>query len=309
MTLSQGHIPVLLNSVLEYIGAAKGGFYLDGTFGGGGHTEGLLQANEKTQVVSVDCDPLASERFSLLQKKYGKRVKFYDLNFGDLHLVKENEFDGVLFDLGVSSYQLDTSERGFSFRGDGPNDMRLNPRSGMSAAEFLEKAPERELIEAIRDLGEERHWKKAVRAILSARGTGVLARTQFFADLMAKAVGGRRGRIHPATKIFQGIRMKINDELGVLTKALPVAFQKLKTGGVLLVIAFHSLEDRLVKRFFKKMAGKPEHRYDDTPAEEREAFGKLLTTKPIVPTEEEVQKNPRSRSAKLRVLQKGNASL
>ena len=209
-------------------------------------------------------------------------------------------------DLGISSFQLMEPEKGFSFRLDAPIDMRLDPRRGVSAADFLETASEESLIRAVREYGEERRWRRVVNAIINARGSGELSRTMSAAEVVSKAVGGRhaRQRIHPATKTFQGIRIAINGELEALAVTLPQAFGALKEGGVLVVISFHSLEDRIVKRFMRKMSGRPEHKHDSRLQHERSASGKMLTTKAITPSKEEVESNPRSRSARLRIFQK-----
>ena len=209
-------------------------------------------------------------------------------------------------DLGISSFQLMEPDKGFSFRLDAPIDMRLDPREGQSAAEFLESASYESLVRAVREYGEERRWRRVVDAIIKARGTGVLARTMSAAELVSDAVGGRhfRQRIHPATKTFQGIRIAINGELEALAIALPKAFRALKEGGVLAVISFHSLEDRMVKRFMRKMAGRPESRYDSRPQQERSVFAVMNGSKAIFPTKEEVGSNPKSRSARLRFLTK-----
>jgi 16S rRNA (cytosine1402-N4)-methyltransferase len=218
----------------------------------------------------------------------------------------ESEFDGVMMDLGISSFQLMEPLKGFSFRLDAPIDMRLDPRVGVSAAEFLETASRESLVRAVREYGEERKWNRVVNAIIDARGTGVLQRTTSAAELVAKAVGGIRlkQRIHPATKTFQGIRIAINGEMEALAITLPKVFRSLKPGGVMAVISFHSLEDRMVKRFMKKMAGRPVHRWDRSLLDERKAYAELLTSKIITPSKAEVENNPRSRSARLRVLRK-----
>ena len=305
MPEGKGHISVLLQEVLALLSPSRGGKYLDCTFGGGGHTTAILNAEENARVIALDRDPLAEERAKSLQSKYGGRLKFYDTNFGNLASVPDKYFQGILFDLGVSSFQLDNHERGFSFKREGPNDMRMDPRKGISAAEFLEKAFREDLVKAVRDYGEERSWRKVVDAIIDARGTGKLSTTKAFADLILEIVGRPRGKnIHPATKTFQGIRIAVNQELVEIEQALPVAMEKLEEGGVLVVISFHSLEDRIIKRFFNRMAGRPEHRRESMPQDMRVRQAVLLTKKPVVPSDDEMSVNPRSRSAKLRAIKK-----
>lgn len=301
------HVPVLLDECMAYLEPSKGGVFADLTFGGGGHSRAILNANSKNSLLAMDCDPDASTRSIKFKEEFHDRFRFEDSSFRNLDGVSsEDEFDGILMDLGISSFQLMEPEKGFSFRLDAPIDMRLNPRTGQSAAEFLESASRESLVRAVREYGEERRWSRVVNAIIDARGTGVLGRTISAADLVATAVGGYRSRqrIHPATKTFQGIRIAINGELESLALTLPMAFRGLKSGGVLAVISFHSLEDRIVKRFMRKMAGRPEHKGDSRLLDERTSYGELLKSKAIFPTKKEVIENPRSRSARLRVIKK-----
>ncbi len=306
----EGHAPVLLEECLRLLSAEQGGDFLDATFGGGGHSRALLEAHPQVRLCALDRDPEAAERAKALAAEFGDRFEFYSANFSSLDTltgtVKDRNFRGLLFDLGVSSFQLDQAERGFSFRMDAPLDMRMDTNSGMTAADFLETAREDELILAIREYGEEVRWKRVVRAIISARGTGRLQRTAVFAELIRDAIGpaAKHSRIHPATLSFQGVRIAVNNELLAITDALPVAFNKLEKGGVLAVISFHSLEDRIVKRFFNRMSGRPEHGRDSTSVMERNPVAELLTRKAIVPSPSEIARNPRSRSAKLRAIRK-----
>jgi len=303
---SSGHVPVLSGPVIAYLTEGRSGLFLDATFGGGGHTRALLDAGHDNHVVALDCDPEAIERGRLLQQCYPGRLVLHHMNFEDLGSLQEHGFAGILFDFGVSSYHLDIAERGFSFREDGPLDMRLNPQSGMPASQFLKSAGHDELVEAVRNFGEEPRWRKIVTAIESARSTGQLDRTLAFARLVEEAVGGRRptDRIHPATRTFQGIRIAVNRELTVIETALPAAFDKLLEGGRMAAISFHSLEDRIVKRFFRRMAGRPEHAKDSLPGQFRVRQATILTSKPIMADADEITRNPRSRSARLRVLEK-----
>lgn len=301
-----GHQPVLEAEVLAGLQAGEPGEYLDATFGGGGHTRAILRAHPHNQVLGLDRDPAAAGRAARLEREEPGRFRFRAMNFGEMDVLGEApRFDGILFDLGVSSYQLDEGERGFSFREDAPVDMRMDPSTGRSGAEFLEEAEREELVRAVRDLGEEPFWRRVVDALLGARGTGQLGRTGTLAELVAGAIPAaarRRLRIHPATRTFQGIRLAVNGELEALERALPASFGLLKEGGRLAVISFHSLEDRRVKRFFREKAGRPVSAEDSRPQDERVRVADLPGRQPVRPGSAEEERNPRSRSARLRVL-------
>ena len=305
--MTSGHHPVLLAEVLELLAPRPGMRLLDGTFGGGGHSRALLEAAPATELVALDRDPAAQARAAKLSEDFPDRFQLLDTDFGRLGQCGLGEFDGMLFDLGVSSFQLDECERGFSFRQDAPADMRMDPRHGVPAATWLETASEDMLVQAVRNYGEEPHWRRVVGALKAARGTGALARTAGLAQLVADVIPARDRRqmkLHPATRTFQGLRIAVNDEIGAIERVLPAAFAALRPGGVLVVISFHSLEDRPVKLFFRAMCGQPLHARDSTPQDLRTKQAEPLTRKPLTAGATEIATNPRSRSAKLRALRK-----
>lgn len=297
------HVPVLYQEVLDGLQVKPGGRYIDGTVGAGGHARGILDASApEGQLLGIDADPMAIAIAGRRLAAYGNRVTLINGNFANLkEIALRHDFcpvDGVLFDLGLSSMQLEAAERGFSFRVDGPLDMRFDPRQKMTAADLVNKLPVDELADILRRYGEERRARRIAQAIAAHRP---IATTGELAALVERVVG-RRGRIHPATRTFQALRIAVNDELSALAKALPQAVELLAPGGRLAVISYHSLEDRLVKQFFRR-----ESRDCICPPEvpvctcgHRATLG-IVTKKPIRPSVEEVERNPRSRSAKLRI--------
>lgn len=302
----EGHVPVLAAETLELLAPRAGGLYLDATFGGGGHSELILGA-APCSVVALDQDPQAAERAEEMGARFGDRFRFHRMNFATLEELEEGPFDGILFDFGVSSFQLDEGERGFSFRSEAPLDMRMNPESGVSAATWLATASRQELIRAIRDYGEEKNWRRLVDAIIAARGENELTTTTQLANLILSCTPARvrfSSKLHPATKVFQGIRIAVNDELGAIERALPAAFEKLKVGGVLCAISFHSLEDRIAKVLFRRWAGRPEGVRDHRPQDMRETLAEIVSRRLVKAGDKEVAENPRSRSAKLRAIRR-----
>lgn len=255
-----GHLPVLRDEAISALLPRAGGRYLDGTFGGGGHTRALLAASAPDGIVlALDADPAAIARARQLQQEpgVGERLIPVQANFADLLAVAQTAgvtpLDGVLLDLGLSSFQLDTPERGFAFRFDGPLDMRFDPTTGVPASALINELPEAELADLIWRYGEEPGSRRIARAVTQSRREAPIETTAQLAALVERALGGRRGReTHPATRTFQALRIATNDELGVLEAALPAAVAALAPGGRLAVIAFHSLEDRLVKRFIER---------------------------------------------------------
>lgn len=296
------HKPVLLEEAVKILSPRDGKTYLDCTFGGGGHTRKILESAD-CKVVSLDRDPAAIERAKAVSADYPDRFEFRPIAFSDLDKLGGESFAGILFDFGVSSFQLDTPERGFSFMREGPLDMRMDTTKGFTAREYIESADEFELVEILREYGEEPRARKIARAIIAAREADKISTTAELAKAIAEAAPSHE-RIHPATRAFQALRIKVNDELGEIERALPKAFAALESGGVMAAISFHSLEDRIVKKFFKKAAGRPEDRFDTSFVQDRIKLAELLTRKPILPSDEETANNPRSRSAKLRAIRK-----
>jgi 16S rRNA (cytosine1402-N4)-methyltransferase len=301
------HQAVLLEEAVSSLKVRGDGFYLDGTFGRGGHSRAIMaKLTEQGRLFTLDKDPQAvaagqeewgdDPRFSIVQGSFAemdRMVQEWDT---------ERNLDGILLDLGVSSPQLDDPERGFSFRNGGPLDMRMDPTKGVSAADWLAETPEREMSRVFWEFGEERHARRVARSIVKARQQQRLENTTQLAELIEKTIG-KHERKHPATRCFQAIRIFVNNELGDLALGLEAAISQLRPGGRLVVVSFHSLEDRLVKRTFKEAVrpGKVRRNIPDHP----DWLAKLkLIGKAIRPSEQEISANPRARSAIMRVAEK-----
>lgn len=305
-TLSRPHTPVLYQEVIRLLAPKDAGRYVDGTLGAGGHAYGILEASSpRGQLIGFDRDPQALELAAVSLSPFGDRVRLVHASFASLLEVLRKEgweqVNGILLDLGVSSMQLDTPQRGFSFQHDAPLDMRFDPAAPVMAAELVNTLSEDELTDLFYRYGEEPAARRIARAIIQSRPihtTGELAR-------LIEKVKPRRGPIHPATQVFQALRIAVNRELEALEQVLPQAVQALASGGRLVVIAFHSLEDRIVKEFFRRES-------QDCICPPRQpvctchhrATLRVITPKPLTPAPQEIAQNPRARSARLRCAEK-----
>ena len=306
---SNAHVPVLLGPVLVGLNIKPDGCYVDGTFGRGGHSKEVLrQRGENGRLIAIDRDPaaIANAPESLLQDPRFELVRgsFAQLEsiIGERNLV--GQVDGLLFDLGVSSPQLDEAGRGFSFRRDGPLDMRMDPDSGTPASDWLASVEERDLKYVLRQFGEETHAARIARAIVEARDRAPISRTAQLARIVEEAKPQRGEKIHPATKTFQAIRIAVNGELEQLDAVLQQAVTVMREGARLCVISFHSLEDRIVKRFMRDASREPEQYrgMPDIPEEYRPQLA--LIGKPVTASDDEIDANRRARSARLRIAEK-----
>ncbi|MCD6541120.1 16S rRNA (cytosine(1402)-N(4))-methyltransferase RsmH [Candidatus Bipolaricaulota bacterium] len=283
------HEPVMVQEVLRFLDPRPGKLVVDATVGTGGHAEAILERG--AELIGIDRDPLALEVARERLSRFGDRCRLIQGNFRDLYEILRNqgieEADGVLFDLGMSSFQLEDPKRGFSFLKEGPLDMRMDPSQDLTAYEIVNRWPEQDIARILREHGEERYAGRIARAIVKSRP---IETTTQLARIVAHCYPPGYHRIHPATRTFQALRIAVNDELNALREGLLAAIKVLRPGGVVVAISFHSLEDRIVKRTFRQrwIAGEVE----------------ILTKKPLTPTAEEVEKNPRSRSAKLRAARK-----
>jgi 16S rRNA (cytosine1402-N4)-methyltransferase len=301
MAISERHVPVLLNDAIRYLNVRTGGTYVDATLGFAGHATAIArQLGGRGRLVGFDRDPEALEmarvRFETLGEELGEQMPQWELQGEEFSILSRHipqaSLDGLLADFGVSSMQFDQAHRGFSFQADGPLDMRMDPRRGMTAEQVVNQADEKVLADLIYEFGEERRSRRFARAIVRARPIKTTAQLAKVLSAVAPAMKSERGRhqIHPATRIFQALRIYVNAELDEIQALLQVAPRLLKPGGRLVVISFHSLEDRLAKDALREGA--------------RQGVFEVLTRKPVTASEEETDGNPRSRSAKLRAAER-----
>lgn len=302
--MSIPHISVLLEEVCHLFSDVSLKSFIDGTLGAGGHMEALLRAHpELKKPVGFDQDPtalrLAKDRLSPW------KVAFIQSNFADLEKANLSGVDGILLDLGVSSMQFDQAEKGFSFMREGPLDMRMDPLNPLTAEEIINEWSEEQLGKIFRDFGEEKYWRRAAKAVAEKRRLGRIKTTKELAAIINDALPRKKKEIHPVTQVFQALRISVNRELEVLEEVIPKAIKLLEPKGRLLIITFHSLEDRIVKNAFRQAAS---DKWDTSGIGglflDKTPEVKLVTRKPITPTAREVQQNPRSRSAKLRAVEK-----
>jgi 16S rRNA (cytosine1402-N4)-methyltransferase len=296
------HVPVMLAEVIETLAPKPGGTYVDGTFGGGGYSRAILEAAD-CRVLGIDRDPDAIARGQTLVEQFPGQLVLVQAPFSRMDEIAE-ESDGVVLDLGVSSFQFDEPARGFSFREDGPLDMRME-KAGQSAADFVNRADENTLTDVISRFGEERQARRIARAIVAARP---VTRTAQLAEIVAKTLGpaAQRYAVHPATRTFQALRIYVNDELGELARGLEAAARILKPTGRLAVVSFHSLEDRMVKQFLTARGTSVPRGSRHAPETERatKAQFRILTPRPRTPGAAEIERNLRARSARLRAAER-----
>ncbi len=288
------HISVLLDEAVDALQVHTGKQYIDATLGGGGHTRLILEQGGIVLGIDQDQDAIDHVLESFAKQIEKKTLQVVKGNFRDIDTIAKDAglgvIDGILLDIGISSHHVDSAERGFSFQSAGPLDMRMDTAGQLTAADLINSLTKGELYDLFTKLGEERFSRSIVANIISARAIKPIQTTEELATLVKRSVPFSKKGVHPATRVFQALRIAVNDELRSLQEALPHAMQLLAPGGRLAVISFHSLEDRIIKQIFRE--------YED------KGFGRRITKKPIVPSEEEIQKNSRARSAKLRVWEK-----
>lgn len=295
------HIPVLLEEVLNALSPKDNETHVDCTFGAGGYSKAILDRSS-ANVIGIDQDPSVEKYFNILNKAYPSRIKFHCTNFANIRNVLGNQkVDGIVVDLGVSSMQLDQAERGFSFMRDSALDMRMS-KDGPSAADFVNNADEEEIARVIFEYGDERASRRIAKFIVEERQIAPIENTLRLAQIVRRGVGFRPGKIDSATKTFQAIRIWVNDEMGALGKLLREAEYMLNEGGRLVIITFHSLEDRMVKKYLQEKTDRHVSisKYAIKSKTLSNAPYKLINKKALKPTEEEIRRNPRARSAKLR---------
>lgn len=299
----QKHIPVMLQEVLAALNPQKGEVYVDATFGNGGYTRAILEA-ANCKVIALDRDPTVRIRANEIKNMYGERFEFRFGQFGDFADLVPEKINGAVFDIGVSSMQLDEAERGFSFSKEGTLDMRMS-QSGVSAKDIVNTYDEQALADLIYQYGEEKKSRQIAREIAEYRKHKEIETTTELAEIIYKVIHKKFGEIDPATRTFQALRIAVNDELGELSRGLTGAANRLQKNGRLAVVDFHSLEDRIVKTFFKENGGRRVRvsKYAPELVQDEHLFAEV--SKVIVPTAEECKRNPRARSAKLRFAVRG----
>ena len=296
---TKGHYPVMLPEVLAALNPQDGQVIVDGTFGGGSYSRAILES-ANCKVIGLDRDKSAIERGNEIAKNYDGRLSLIQTQFGEIANLDLGEVDAVVLDIGVSSYQIDQAERGFSFNKDGPLDMRMG--DGETAAEVLATRTEAEIAKIFWDYGEEKNSRRIARAIVNDRYEKPFVSTLQLAGLCERVYGHKKEKIHPATRVFQALRIYVNDELGELERALDGAFKILKPNGRIVIVTFHSLEDRIVKNFFNERAKISQGSRFAPVLEEIKPTLELLYRKPVIASDKEISENPRSRSAKLRAV-------
>lgn len=284
------HIPVLLDEAIGFLMPKAGGVYVDATVGGGGHAERILELSSPNgRLVGIDIDPSMLEIAKGRLSRFRERCALVEAGYTELENIITEKVDGIIFDLGVSTEHFKDADRGFSIINNGPLDMRFSPKIKLTADEIINRWRPEDLIRILYDYGEERRAKRIVKFIIEERKKKRISTTGQLAELIIKAIGGRKTKIHPATRTFQALRIAVNSELTNIETVLPCAIDLLKAGGRLCVISYHSLEDRLVKNIFRNL---------------KDSKIKIIIKKPIIPAREEVINNPRARSAKLRVAER-----